>query len=678
MLGLGAVSCRCDADDQASSSEAKEVAQPRGPGSLEVSHESPIEVRDSLIGGALFRHEQRLFVADEDHGSLRRVELPLSSAAESPFQFPLPGAPAQVVAWETFVAVTVREPSLLLVLEESKEGYREKHRVSLPADAWGLAITPDRKRAWVTSAWASRVSLIDLEKGRSLFDYKVGREPRALALSADGETAYVTHLTRAAVTVLHATGDEDSPVEETILEFPAAPLRTPTNTKLSASLAYSSVLSPDGQRLYVPRHALGALGKNAWFGAMTLDVLLIEPQRPLSPVRAWGSFGARSKLAETLTSGGDTQFVGHSLSPVTQPRAVAYRSKTKSLLVIGEGDDRLAEFDALAVDPTLAVRRVFELGRERHPHFSTATICGAPTGLALSSDEDEAYVYCRATDDLVAFDLRDEQTIPKIAHLRLADSPEDKELALGRAIYLNATDRVASGGLACSGCHPEGRDDGHVWHEATFLTADGIRTNFVGHQANIPKTAHTLGVPRRTPMLAGRLKTKGPFGWHGESKTLPEREIAGFALHRWGGTVESAAVTQRSRALFLAHYLRRGLVAPAARRGEVLTVEQARGEEIFLSERSQCASCHVPETHYTNQQPFPLPPLKTPAGFNAEEDQAFKTPSLRSLVGRAPYFHDGSAPSLFNLIETNHDRMGKTSHLSRSERDALIAFLETL
>ena len=67
-----------------------------------------------------------------------------------------------------------------------------------------------------------------------------------------------------------------------------------------------------------------------------------------------------------------------------------------------------------------------------------------------------------------------------------------------------------------------------------------------------------------------------------------------------------------------------------------------------------------------------------PLDFDADPNPAFKTPSLKHLVGHPPYFHDGSAASIEELIERNADRMGKTAHLSSEERAALIAFLKTL
>ena len=60
------------------------------------------------------------------------------------------------------------------------------------------------------------------------------------------------------------------------------------------------------------------------------------------------------------------------------------------------------------------------------------------------------------------------------------------------------------------------------------------------------------------------------------------------------------------------------------------------------------------------------------------DDWLFKVPSLLYVGGSAPYFHDGSEPSLASLIDHNGTRMGHTKQLSPADRAALVAFLETL
>jgi cytochrome c peroxidase len=54
----------------------------------------------------------------------------------------------------------------------------------------------------------------------------------------------------------------------------------------------------------------------------------------------------------------------------------------------------------------------------------------------------------------------------------------------------------------------------------------------------------------------------------------------------------------------------------------------------------------------------------------------FKIPTLRGLAARAPYFHDGSAATLQDVVRFYEDRF--TIGLRTPERDALVAFLRAL
>jgi hypothetical protein len=358
------------------------------------------------------------------------------------------------------------------------------------------------------------------------------------------------------------------------------------------------------------------------------------------------------------------------------------RERTQSLLVAAEGLDAVVELDALAVDPTSAIMRTYAVGGAIDPHVNVATTCGAPQGIALSADEATAYVLCRATYDVAAVKLDPhagpfEPAAPVVE--RFADDPLDATGATGRRLFYNATDRITSGGLACSGCHPEGRDDGHVWHEARFNTSDGPNANFVGEMENLPEEDRVKGHARRTPLLVGRISA-GPYGWHAESPDLRSRLVNGFGLHRWGGLpAQHAQVNLDARAAFLTAFVLRGLAPPPRPIDKrELTPEEQKGKDIFQSDATRCARCHVPESDYTDRTAYPLPKRLVRIGFDDEENVAFKTPSLKHLVGHPPYFHDGSAASIEELIERNADRMGKTNHLSSEERAALVAFLKTL
>ncbi len=622
-------------------------------------------VARSLAGG-------RVLVADEENRTLRVVSLTASGETVSD-PVPLPGAPGQVLALPGRVLVAVRDPGLLLVLRDDGGALVETQRIPVPADAWGLALAPDG-RVVVTSPWTARVSLVDLAAGKPVWSVGVAREPRAAVVRPDGAGVYVTHLTAGTLSRLSLADGQ-----ATTVDLPPAPLRAPTGRVLRGTLGYTAVLSADGRRLFAARHAVGALGHEAWFGASTVDVLLTGDDRPLSPRYQPGAPRLKSDLASTLVSGGDVEFPGGSLGAFTQPRALVLRRSAETLLVASEGNDELVELDARAVDPTLAIRHVYAVGKEIDPIFAVSTTCGAPSGIALSDDEATAYVHCRATQSLAVVPLEPvsggEVNAPRF--LRLIDERADDPEVRGRRMFYSARDTMVSGGLGCAGCHPEGRDDGQVWHEAVFTTAAGDNANFVGLDANVPSEARKKGVARRTPLLVDRIGHAGPYGWRGESKDLTARLHAGFGLHRWGGLPTHTPANLDARAAPLIAFVRKGLPAPPGI-GRPLTPEEERGKALFESEKSQCASCHPAGEGYTTRAVLPLPERPTLPGYDREADAAYKVPSLVHLAGHAPYFHDGSAPSIEALIDQNKDRMGKTTWMSPEERAALVAFLRTL
>jgi hypothetical protein len=668
---------------------ARPAPDPAAAAPLATEPSPPPRLRAPVRSGsglARAAEDDALYLADEDHRVLWRIPLPVD-VATPPVAIQAPGAPAQVLALAGRVLVTIRDPGLLLVMQPDPAlGLVEVARVPLPDDAWGLAVTPDERVALATSAWAGKVSAVEIDKASLLWTLDVPREPRAVVVREDGTAAYVTHLVGPALTRIDALSAAQPAVRRVLL--PPSPLRAPAGSTLSASLSYSASLSPDGSRFFVARHALGALGEQAWYGASTVDVMLTASDEPLAPGRRAGDTIRKASALADIEGAFDPMELrvpNSDLAPFVQPRALAYRKSTRTLLVASEGSDALVELDALSIDPTLRPLRTYRLGERHESNMNVAGVCGAPSAVALSADETVAWVYCRSTGDLaiVRLDAYDPKAIYEpgpLPFVRLAEDDLSPDGALGRRLFYNATDWTTSGGLGCAGCHPEGRDDGHVWHEVRFDPSSsmmGDARNFLAAVANDPEGRTDVGVPRQTPMLAGRVAAEGPYGWNAQSEDLVERLREGFGLHRWGSHfADDAAV--RLRARYLAAFLRGGLVPPP-RTTRPLNPEEERGQALFVSDAVQCSTCHVPASEYTDRTGYTLPRAPAPRGFEGDPPGlVFKTPSLRHVGGTAPYYHDGSARTLEELVANNHDRMGKTSHLSTKEQAALVAFLRTL
>ncbi|HRI64998.1 MAG TPA: c-type cytochrome [Polyangium sp.] len=605
-----------------------------------------------------------------------------ASAAKSP----PPPAKQNTPARRFDPTVTRKSQGGLLVgyRPDPDKGLVEAFRIAVAPDAWGVAVTPDEKRAIVTSAFSSEIAVIDLETKKVVTTFSTAREPRGIAISADGKIAYVSHLVGAALTKI--TGLDAIPQMASVA-LPPAPLRTPIGWELSASLGYSLVFSPDQKSLYVPRHALGAEGIGSWWGAPTVDVLNIPTEKHAAPKHGPGLPGAAVKDEFVTPSAEWDASVGQAPAPrfeLVQPRAVVYRRKTNTLLVASEGWDTLAELDARTVDPAMFLVRTYDLARVYDVFSDFPLRGGAPSGIVLSENEDTAYVFCRSTFDVARIEL----STGKADWLKLAEDGLPADAAHGRSLFTNARSPNLSGGLGCAACHPEGRDDGFVWREGRldFMAGPGSHpadNRFIGVRANIKlndgsgqnKRDKPPLYPRQTPIIAGRLRSPGPYGWHAESKDVVERLMQGAYLHREGW--RSGYISNLATADALIDYALSGLLPPPTLAHE-LSEREKKGKEIFESKQAACSTCHNAEGGYTDRIAYTLPALPTQIGFDKEENQAWKTPSLWFVAGTGPYFHDGSVATLEELIKKNGNRMGQTSHLSPDDQAALVAYLKTL
>jgi cytochrome c peroxidase len=286
-----------------------------------------------------------------------------------------------------------------------------------------------------------------------------------------------------------------------------------------------------------------------------------------------------------------------------------------------------------------------------------------------------------------------------------ADNPTTAEKAqLGRRLFFDPS-LSASGTMSCATCHEPARgftdgrklargNDGRdlrrraptLWNLAwaPFLFWDG-RAEGLEAQAEAPIEAHEeMGQP--LDALVGRMGADA--GWR-----------AAFATAFPG---EAQPVTRENLVRALASW-ERTLVSPRTRfdawvEGDdsALTTQERRGLSLFHG-TAGCANCHEgwAFTDYAfydiglPARPGASPDLGRGPVLGLERaDHAFKTPSLREAMRRAPYMHDGSLPDLDAVldhyahgIEPRPDlppELPRKLTLDAALRAELIAFLATL
>ena len=124
-------------------------------------------------------------------------------------------------------------------------------------------------------------------------------------------------------------------------------------------------------------------------------------------------------------------------------------------------------------------------------------------------------------------------------------------------------------------------------------------------------------------------------------------------------------------------------LSPWARHG--LSEAALRGQQLFHSEQTKCASCHKGPL-YSDSQPLAREQLILHDVGTGTDDPSelmgprYDTPTLLGVYRSAPYLHHGRAATLKDVLTTANpgDQHGKTSHLKPAEIDDLVEFLKSL
>jgi len=122
------------------------------------------------------------------------------------------------------------------------------------------------------------------------------------------------------------------------------------------------------------------------------------------------------------------------------------------------------------------------------------------------------------------------------------------------------------------------------------------------------------------------------------------------------------------------------LPAPAAPAGSFDAAAALRGKVVFEG-AGKCATCHAGPT-FTDANVRLHPPAdsvaepETPSYAARSASKQYRTSPLRGLWQHAPYFHDGSAPTLDAVVQTYNTR--QTLGLTAGQMADLVQYLKSL
>ena len=117
------------------------------------------------------------------------------------------------------------------------------------------------------------------------------------------------------------------------------------------------------------------------------------------------------------------------------------------------------------------------------------------------------------------------------------------------------------------------------------------------------------------------------------------------------------------------------LAAPPAPLGSFDAAAAARGRSVFAT-RARCATCHQGSTFTDDQLHLPAEVGLEALHASRSATKRYRTTPLRALWQHAPYFHDGSAATLADVVD-HYDRLQRLGLAADEKRD-LVEFLKSL
>jgi YVTN family beta-propeller protein len=564
-----------------------------------------------------------MIVANRDNGSVTVVDIALRKAVK---QIDV-GEHPEGVTWVDngpLALATVYDDDRLVFIDTAAGKVLEKLKVA--NEPYGVVSTRDGKRAYVSHDYPGLVSEIDVPNRKVLRTIKSGEWTRGIAIDSEEKMLYVSDFYTAQ---LHA------------VSLPAGMVVDTWAGHETQNLCRHVALHPKRPKAYLS-HIVSRVthveGRGSIFPELTVCDLAKKPQekrrRSFAMDTYNGVYVTANPWETTLTPDGKRIFTIY--------------AGTDDVNVSTVIDDDYSEMERIGLP--------FKVGKN-------------PRAIRVNPNGKEFYIY----DTLdFAVEVRDVASHRKEATIRVCEPPKSPEWVRGKVLFQTATLSGAKW-ISCSSCHPDGSTDGRTWHNPEGLRRVppllGLAHTHPLHWSADRDEVQDFEYTIRSKLMGGRGLISGPIKRKlGFDPAELDEKTAGRSKD-----LDALAIYTNSFNFRLSPHV----AAPGK-----LTAEAERGKAIFFQKETNCASCHSGPffTDSKLAKPFNLHDVGT-GGDPAEKMGAkFDTPTLLGVYRNTCYLHNGKAKTLMDVLTTQNpkDEHGKTSHLTREQKNDLVAFLKSL
>ena len=413
---------------------------------------------------------------------------------------------------------------------------------------------------------------------------------------------------------------------------------------------FSVAISPDGKQAWVPGK------KDNLARGLQRDGLALTQDNTVRPLIAILDLDGRQELPEWRID----------LDDRNMPRHVAFSPLGDYAFVSIYGSNMVEVWDAYTKSLVTGMR-----GSK------------GPVATVLGPDE-RLFVLGDLSRNLLVYDVSGvlsgaDPTTRLVDEIDLiANEALPAEVLYGKQLFANADDpRMASEGyLSCASCHMDGFEDGRVWD--FFDRGEGFRntTSLLGRRGTGHGRLHWSANFDEIQDFEGDIRhAQGGLGFMTNEDWESGTRSSSLGDPKAGLSPELDAIA--AYVTSLASIPR----SPYRNQDGSLTDDAVAGRELFLE--LGCDSCHAGDD-FTDSPSGVVHDVGTlTAGSGSRlggELEGIDTPTLLGIWQTAPYLHDGSAPTLRDVLTTRNPegKHGDTSTLTEEQLDQLVAYLQQI
>jgi len=526
---------------------------------------------------------------------------------------------------------------------------------------YGVAMAGSANAALVVLEGSGTLLKLDAGNGSTLGSVAVGANPRHVAVSGDGASAYVSRFVSPPL-----PGEGTTAVQTTVNGLPAGGevvvVATAAMTVArTIVLAHSDLPDAENQGRGIPNY-LGA-------AALSPDgTQAFVPSKQDNVRRGAARDGQPLNFQNTVRA------ISSRIDLAAQQEDLAARVDHDNASLASA-----AAFDPLGVYLFVALetsREVVVLDAHARNQLLRIDVGRAPQGVLVSPDRRTLYVHNFMDRTIGVFDLTPliQQGLAAATPVATLASVAAEKLATnvlrGKQFFYDARDtRLARDRyMSCASCHNDGGHDGRVW-DLTHA-GEGLRN---------------------TINLRGRGGAQGYLHWSNNFDEVQDFEGQIRALAGGTGLMSDAQFNTGTRSQPLgttkagvssdldalaAYVASLSAFEPSPWRGAggALSALAVEGRQVFTN--FNCASCHGGGA-FTNSginNPSDIGTIKPSSGQRLSGPlTGIDIPTLRDVWATAPYLHDGSAPTLADAVRAHNNVTVSDADLGR-----LVAYLREI